>query len=115
MADTYQSTVQVSVTCVGSGLGPAVNAPPATVNAAAPDGGPHTLALGSATNVTLTAPSGAAGVIWYGAASTVVMKGAAGDTGISIVAGSVVCFPITAANTFVLYSAGGDSVFVQWT
>src|ERR1700691_5418151 len=100
MADTYQSTVQVSVTCVGSGLGPATNAPPATVNAAAPDGGPHTLALGVNTPVTLTAPSGATGVIWYGAAGTVVQKGVTGDTGISIVAGSVVVFPITAGNTF---------------
>ena len=110
------STTQITVTTTGDGV-TSTDAPAATVNTAAPSGGPVAVALSAGDN-TITVPSNAVGmVVIPPAASTNAkkLKGAGGDTGFSLRPNEPAALPLPASTASVIInSVGAETVFVHW-
>jgi hypothetical protein len=111
------STTQISVSTIGDGV-LSTDAPPATINIAAPSGGPVAVALALGDN-TIAVPSGATGMVLIPSSSSTNakrLKGLAGDTGFALRPNEPASIPLPASTTTVLLnSAAAETVFVHWT
>lgn len=112
------ATTSISVLVTGDGVNESFIPPTAPmVNAAAPAGGPLSVALSSGDN-TLTVPPGAQGLIFVPPSSSVVvkkLKGIGGDTGFTIspTLPSILMLP-AGASTVLINAASSETVSIHW-
>lgn len=112
------ATTSISVLVTGDGVNESYIPPTAPLtNAAAPAGGPLSVALSSGDN-TLTVPPGAQGFIFVPPSSSIVvkkLKGVGGDTGFTLNAAlpSVVSLPSGTA-TVLINAASSETVSIHW-
>lgn len=112
------ATTSISVLVTGDGVNESFIPPTAPlVNAAAPAGGPLSVALASGDN-TLTVPPGAQGFIFVPPSSSVVakkLKGIGGDTGFSLSPTNPSVIMLVAGASTVLINAGSaETVSIHW-
>lgn len=112
------ATTSISVLVTGDGVNETFQPPTQPiVNAAAPAGGPISVALASGDN-TLTVPPGAQGLIFVPPSASVVvkkLKGVGGDTGFTLSATlpSVLMLPAGTA-TVLINAASSETVSIHW-